>query len=322
MTVVCLPEAIHDDGLDVLASRAELAIAYGADAEPLGSALARSDAVIVRSGLTVDRALLEGMPRVRVIARYGVGYDNIDVLAAAEREVPVLITAEANYRSVAEHVFALLFSLRRHLAVADRMVRDDAFGERAGLVGAEIGGSRLGVIGLGRIGARVAAIARDGFAIDVLGHDPFLSDDAISAVGARPVGLDELLATSDAVTVHVPLNDATRGLIGVEQLARMPSHAVLLQTARGGVVDEAALADALRDGVIAGAGVDVFSDEPPPAGHPLLTAPNTVLTPHSAALTEQALRRMAVDAATGVLDVLDGVDPRATDRPWRAVNLG
>ena len=192
-----------------------------------------------------------------------------------------------------------------------------------GLVGRELFGTTLGIVGLGRIGAEVARIAAGGFGMRVLCYDPRLSPGQIRERGAEPVeDLTDLLGACDLVTVHVPLSEETRGLLGREELASMRPGAVLIQTSRGGVVDESALADALRSGRLAGAGIDVYETEPPPEDHPLFSADNVVLTPHAAALTGQAMRRMAVDAARGILDVLAGADPfdPPEDAGWRAVN--
>lgn len=321
---VYVPDAIHDDGLALLEERARLLVGFGPHARGYDEVAGAIDAVILRTR-RFDRAAIDAAPSLKVIARYGVGTDAIDVDAATERDIPVLITAEANYRSVAEHVFALLLAVRRRLLAADRMVRDDDFGARRGLLGEELHGSTLGVVGLGRIGRCVASIASAGFGMRVLGYDPYLSTgdlEDLEDLGVEAVDdLPGLLRRSDAVTVHTPLNDETRGLIGETELALLPGHAVVVQTSRGGVVDEAALHRALSAGAIAGAGIDVFSSEPPPVGDPLAAADNVVLSPHSAALTSQALRRMGLDAARGVLDVLDGVDPAARDRGWLAVNL-
>ena len=300
---------IHGEALGLLRDAVEVVPSFGVGAVEMGAALPEVDAVLVRTARLGAQDI--GRARsLRVIARHGVGVDNIAVEAAARRGIPVLITPGANLRSVAEHVFALALAVGRNLPRADRYVREGRFAARDGLLGRELFGASLGIVGLGRIGAEVARMAAGGFGMRVLGHDPFLSPDGIRAAGAEPAGsLPDLLGACDLVTVHVPLSEATRGLLGRRELASMRPGSVLIQTSRGGVVDEEALTGALRSGPLAAAGIDVFENEPPPDDHPFFSLDNVVLTPHTAALTEQAMRRMALDAARGILDVLAGADP-------------
>jgi hypothetical protein len=224
---------------------------------------------------------------------------------------------------VAEHVFALALAVSRNLLRADRCVREGRFAERDSLVGRELFGGTLGVIGLGRIGEEVARMGAAGFGMRVLGHDPYLDETAVRARGAEPVGsLEQLLPACDLVSVHVPLTEETRGLLGARELGLMRPGSVLVQAARGGVVDEGALVEALREGPLAGAGIDVFGEEPPPADHPLFSVETVVLSPHTAASTRQAMRRMGLDAARGILDILGGADALSppAGAPWQTVN--
>lgn len=317
---VYVAEPIHVDALDLLAQHTNLTLGFGPSAQPIDAVLADISGIIWRSG-SLDWKIISAANNLRVIARHGVGFDNVDVTAATQRNIAVLITPEANYRAVAEHVFALLLATRRHVLLGDRMVRDGRFADRDSLAGNELRGSTLGIIGMGRIGAEVARIAKTGFDMRVLVHDPWLDAIDIAAAGMEPEGrLLALLERSDAVTVHVPLTAETHDLLGAGELARMPRHAVLINTARGGIVNEHALAIALREGSIAGAGIDVFGAEPPAPDNPLLSSRRTVLSPHSGALTHEALRQIALDAARGVLDVLHGTDPRHPRSGWKAVN--
>jgi D-3-phosphoglycerate dehydrogenase len=202
-------------------------------------------------------------------------------------------------------------------------VREGRFAERDSLIGRELFGETLGVIGLGRIGEEVARMGGAGFGMRVLGYDPYLDEEVVRAKGIEPVSsLDELLPACDFVSVHVPLTEETRGLLGARELGLMRPGSVLVQAARGGVVDEGALVEALRGGPLAGAGIDVFGEEPPPADHPLFSLENTVLSPHTAASTRQAMRRMGLDAARGILDILGGADALSppTGAPWQTVN--
>jgi D-3-phosphoglycerate dehydrogenase / 2-oxoglutarate reductase len=311
---------IHDEALGMLRRATEVVL----EAVEIGAALPDVHAVLLRTA-SLDAEAIERARSLRVIARHGVGVDNVAVDAAARRGIPVLITPQANLRSVAEHVFALALAVSRNLILADRTVRDGRFASRDRLLGRELFGTTLGVIGLGRIGGEVARMAAQGFGMRVLGYDPWLPLDRIRERDAEPAEtLPDLLRACDLVTVHVPLSRKTRGLLGRRELALMRPGSLLIQTSRGGVVDEDALVDALRSGHLAGAGIDVYETEPPPEDHPFFSLDQVVLTPHTAALTEQAMRRMAVDAAQGILDVLGGADPY--DPPdgarWQAFDPG
>ncbi|PRX98038.1 hydroxyacid dehydrogenase [Allonocardiopsis opalescens] len=310
LPVVYVPQPVHPDALTRLREHARVEVGFGPGARPLAEVAGQVRGVLTRTR-PVDAADIAAMPELAVIARHGVGVDSIDVAAATERGVPVCITPDANMVAVAEHVFALLLAVARNVVTGDHRVRTGGFADRDALTGVELRGARLGVIGYGRIGAEVARIARDGFRMEVAGHDPFLGAAAVRARGAEPAGLDELLSTCAAVTVHVPLTERTRGLIGARELDLMPAGAVLVHTARGGIVDEAALAERLRTGRLRGAGVDVFTAEPPPADNPLLSAGGAVLTPHLAGQTHGSMRRMAMGAADAVITVLRGGRPPA-----------
>ncbi len=313
---------VHAEAMTLLREAAEVVQGSAPGSAAMEDALPDVHAVLLRTArLGVDEIGRAGS--LRVIARHGVGVDNVDVEAAGRRGIPVLITPRANLRSVAEHVFALALAVNRNLPASDRSVREGRFADRDRLVGRELFGGTLGIVGLGRVGAEVARIATGGFGMNVLGHDPALPPGEVRERGAEPVeALADLLGACDLVTVHVPLSGGTRGLIGREELASMRPGSVLIQTSRGGVVDEEALADALSSNHLAGAGIDVYGTEPPPEDHPFFHLENVVLTPHAAALTEQAMRRMALDAARGIVDVLGGTDPSdpPEDAGWRAVD--
>jgi D-3-phosphoglycerate dehydrogenase len=322
---VHLEQSIHEEALALLRENAEVSVGFGPEARELDDALlAEVNALLVRTK-PLGAGEIEKAPRLRVIARHGVGVDNVAVDAATRRGVPVLITPRANLRSVAEHVFALALAASRNLVRADRCVREGRFAERDSLVGRELFGETLGVIGMGRIGEEVARMGSAGFGMRVLGYDPYLDDTAVRARGVEPVGsLDGLLPACGLVSVHVPLTEETRGLLGARELGLMRPGSVLVQAARGGVVDEGALVEALRNGPLVGAGVDVFGEEPPPADHPLFLLENAVLSPHTAASTRQAMRRMGLDAARGILDILGGADALSppAGAPWQTVNPG
>ena len=313
--VVYVTQPVHPKALRLLEGSADVVLGYGDDPTPLEDVLPVVEGILVRTRVLGGDELRRA-PRLRVVARHGVGVDNIAVADATALGILVANTPDANMQSVAEHVFALLLAVKRKVVVADAVVRGGRFETRDTLVGSELGGHRLGVIGMGRIGTHVTRIAGQGFGMDVLGFDPQLSAAEIRERGAEPVAqLDDLLRASDAVTVHVPLTAETRGFIGAAELAQLGPHAVLIHTARGGVVDEEALIDCLRRNSIAGAGVDVFESEPPAPDCGFFDLPNVVMTPHTAAHTGGALERMSVGAAEAVVAVLSGGRPAAVVNP-------
>lgn len=305
MTLVDMPRVVVADplsagGLALLRERLDVVVTDTTDS--LEHSLAGSDALIVRSRTKVTAVLIEQGPRLRIIGRAGIGVDNIDVPAATERGILVVNAPLGNVRSTAEHTFGLLFALARRIPAADRAVREGSW--KAGYEGVQLAGKRLGVIGAGKVGRQVAALA-SAIGMDVVAHDPFLSADEWHALGIRGVSFEELLTTADFVTIHVPVGAETRGLIGEVELARMKRSSFLLNCARGGLVDEAALAAAMHSGHLAGAALDVFEQEPL-VQSPLLTAPNMILTPHVAASTREAQAQVSTDIAAQVLDFFAG----------------
>jgi len=310
--VVVLSEPIHEAGLAVLRAAAEVLVLQQSTPAILRRAIADADAVIVRLS-PLDAEMMAGAPRLRVIGRHGAGLDNVDLAAATQRNIPVVFVPRTHGVSVAEHTIMLMLALAKHSLRLDQAVRRGEFHLRNQLTGMELDGKTLGVVGLGNMGRMVAEKCRSAFTMRVLWYDPLLAP-GMAVPADRVADLDVLLRDSDVVTLHVPLTAQTRRLLGARQLALMKSTAVVINTSRGEVIDEEALAEALRAGRIAGAAVDVYATEPPPADHPLLSAPHTMLTPHTAAHTEEALRRMAVSIADDVLAVLRG------DRPIHVAN--
>ncbi len=255
------------------------------------------------------RALQAGVPRLRVIARTGVGVDTVDLEAATELGIVVTNTPGVNAEAVAELVFGLMIALARAILEADHLVREGRWVRRLGV---ELFGKCLGIVGLGRIGQEVARRGI-GFGMQVVAFDPLVDPEVAGALSVALVSFAEVIQRADFLTLHVPLTPNTRHLVGAEELRRMKPTAYLINTARGGVVDEAALARALQEGWIAGAACDVF-DEEPPHGSPLLQAPNVLLTPHLGGHTREAVARSARIAAEQVLAVLRG------ERPPHVVN--
>jgi D-3-phosphoglycerate dehydrogenase len=255
-----------------------------------------------------DRAFIAAAPNLEVVSRFGVGFDSVDVEALTERGIPLLIAGESNSRSVAEHAVFLMMALAKRSLYFHGTVQGRRFQERFGteLESVELFGKRLLVIGFGRIGTRTTAICKGlGMAVDVF--DPYVESAAVEQAGARRVArLDEALPSADFVTVHCPRNAETEGLIDAAALARMKSSAILVNTARGGIIEEAALVDALRAGGIRAAGLDVFDSEPPPDDHPLLDLENVLFSPHVAGITSESMRAMAEVTCQNVLDAFDG----------------
>ena len=292
--------AAHDSDIRLRLSRADLLTALGEDGG--------WDALVVRSQTRVDAELLAAAaPRLSVVGVASVGIDRIDVEAATRAGVMIVNAPTGNTIAAAEHTMALMLSLLRSIPTADASVRAGEW-ERARYTGRELRGKTLGVIGLGKIGRAVARRAA-GFEMRVIASDPFLTEDQAAEAGAKLVGMAELLHRSDVITVHTPLTAQTRHLLGRAQLEATKPGAFVLNVARGGIVDESALADALASGHLGGAAVDVYSAEPMAADNPLRAAPNLVLTPHLGASTAEAQDRVGLEMAEQVLMALGGVTP-------------
>lgn len=320
---VVLADALSPEGVEVLASAEgiELADLAGAPRSELAEALSDAVGLIVRSPTSVDDDLLARAPRLRVIGRAGVGVDNIDMEAATRRGIAVLNAPAGNTVSTAEHAFGLILAVTRRIAEADRSVRAGRW-DRKALRGVQLHGQRLGVVGAGRIGSTVASRAR-AFGMEVVAYDPYLTVERAEDLGVELAELDDLLESSDVVTLHAPLTDETRGLIGSDELSLMKEEAYLVNAARGGLVQEEALARALSEGQIAGAALDVFQEEPLPAAHPLREAPGLVMTPHLGAATEEARREVSIEIARTVRDALLADDLRpALNAPQVAPGQG
>ena len=305
---ILVAEPIADEGIDVLQARHEVDVRTGLLPDELRTAIADYDALVVRSQVRVDASLIEAGSRLVVIGRAGVGVDNVDLDAATRAGVTVVNAPTGNTIAAAEHTLALLLGLARRVAAADASVRRGEW-QRAPFEGVELRGKTLGLIGLGKIGLAIADRAR-GLEMTVVGHDPYVTAEHASLHGVELVDLDALLGRSDVVSVHVPLTHATEHVIGRSTIAKMKPGAFVLNVARGGIVDEAALVDALLSGQVGGAAIDVFETEPP-NDSPLLSAPNTILTPHLGASTAEAQVAVAVEVASGVQDVLDGRPARS-----------
>lgn len=277
--------------------------------DPTDEDLANADAAIVRAAYRVDRELLDRMPTLKVIARTGVGTDLVDVAEANRRGIPVVITPGSNTASVAEGVFAHLLALVKKLSPLTALVREGRWEQRAAVDVGDLEGFRLGIIGYGRIGRRVARIA-EAFELKVLAYDPFAEIPA----EIRCDTVEELLAGSDFTTLHVPLTPENHNLISAGRLKAMKPGAILINCSRGGLIDLDAAHEALQSGRLSGLGLDVYDPEPP-AHHPLFDHENVVLTPHLMGFTRQGMAHTVRDAAQGAVDVLAGRTPAAVAAP-------
>jgi len=266
----------------------------------------KAHALILRTG-KAPAEVVKASPELRVISKHGAGYDNIDVATATALRIPVMTSTTANYQSVAEHTLGLMLSLAKDITRLDSRIRQ-GFWDKAQYRGVELFRKTLGLVGFGRIGRRVYELTVP-LQMRVLVYDPFLGDRPLPPGVTRLTNLGELLSVADIVSLHCPLTEKTRNLIGEKELERMKKTAWLINTARGGVVDEEALIEALRGGEIAGAAIDTFRQEPPEDLRRLCEAGKVVLTPHIAAATEEAFTRMGVEAAQNVLTILQRKRP-------------
>ncbi|MGQ9514128.1 MAG: hydroxyacid dehydrogenase [Thermoproteota archaeon] len=311
--LVLLRHSLCPESVRILTEVGDLSIAPRFIENEELAELAKDCIGIVLGGNKFGRDIIERSKKLRVISRHGVGVDNVDLDAATERGIVVTYTPGANSISVAEHTFALILALIRKINLADRSIRD---GEWKGLEfeGIELAGKTLGIIGLGAIGSNVAkrAIA---FEMNVLAYDPYVDRKRASELGVRLVDLDLLLKSSDVVSIHASLTDRTRNMLSWREIGLLKPTAILVNTARGQLVDEEALIHALKERKILGAALDVFNCEPLPPNHPLLKEQNVILTPHIAAFTKEALSRGDMILARDLVAVIKGERPTYVANP-------
>lgn len=313
---VVLTEPIDEAGLELLRREAEVLIASKPTLGEIARLAPLADALIVRGG-PCSREVVASAPRLKVIGKHGVGVDNIDIAAATERGIPVFNTPGANSEAVAEMAFAMMLALARRLRLAQRLAEAGRFFEARSLYqGTQLQGKTLGLIGLGRIGSLLAQKCIGAFAMQVVAYDPYVTGSPVIAGTSLEMVTSprQVLEQADFLSIHVPLTPETLGLIDGQALAKMKRSAFLINTSRGAVVDEEALAQALRAGAIAGAGVDAFAQEPIPVDHPLVGLENVVLAPHVGGQTAEAGQAMALGVARGILAALHG------DRPTGVLN--
>ncbi len=305
--IALLTHPIHTKAMELLRGEAEVRVLAQADEAGLLREIVEADALLVR--MPVSPEVIRAGKKLKIVARHGVGLDYIPVELCTELGIPVTFTPDANTESVAEHAIGAMIALAHRFAPADRAIRLGNWAWRDRLTGIDLFERTLGIIGLGRIGSRVAEIASQAFRMRVLGHDPHISPGTTKE-NVTLVDLPELLEQSDFVTIHTPLTPQTRHTLNSARIGSMKRGSFLVNAARGGLVDTGALAAALSSGHIAGAALDVLEDEPPLPDNPLLGLENVLITPHSAALTEEAMYRMGMTAAEDIARVLRGEPPR------------
>jgi D-3-phosphoglycerate dehydrogenase / 2-oxoglutarate reductase len=301
--VVLIAEKLAPSVLDVFGDEFDVRHVDGTDRKALFEALASAEALLVRSATRVDAEALGHASRLKVVARAGVGLDNVDVPAATKRGVMVVNAPTSNIVSAAEHAVALLLAVARRIPAADASLRGGQW-KRSAFGGVELSGKTIGVVGLGKIGQLVAQRLA-AFGTELIAYDPYVSPARAAQLGIDLVDLDELLSRADVISIHLPKTSETLGLIGADQLAKVKPGVLIVNAARGGLVDEQALADAVRSGQVGGAGIDVFATEPCTAS-PLFELPQVVITPHLGASTIEAQDRAGTDVARSVLQALRG----------------
>lgn len=309
MAKVLVSDPIAQEGIDILKKGADVDVKIGLSKEELIAAIGEYDALAVRSETKVTADVLAAAANLKIIGRAGVGVDNIDVPEATRRGIIVVNSPGGNTIAAAELTMALLLAMARNIPSANASLKGGEW-KRSKYVGVELYKKVLGVVGFGKIGREVARRALS-FDMDVIAHDPFLSEEAASRAGVRLVDFDEVITKSDFLTFHLPKNAQTANMINDSQLARMKDGVRIVNCARGGIIEEEALVRAIESGKVAGAAIDVYTQEPTSPENPLLAMPQTVTTPHLGASTEEAQVNVAIDVAEQIIDVLAGNPARS-----------
>lgn len=300
-----MTQAVCPEGMKMLENKAEVWVADNPDPNQYLSEMQNADALIVRLA-SCNGQVIDQSPQLKVIGRTGVGYDSVDIEAATRHGIPVVITPGANNRAVAEHAVAMMFALSKNLHEAQSEMEKGNWEIRGAQKAFELLGKKIGIIGLGAIGQEVLNLCQ-GIGMESAAYDPYLQRTMIEELGTQYYAdYREMLKECDVISVHVPFVTETKGMIGVEELKLMKKTALLINCSRGGIINEAALIEALNKGIIAGAGLDVFDEEPLKPGNPILSARNMIISPHSAAQTREAVVNMATMCVQGCLAVLAG----------------
>ncbi len=307
---VLVTEFIHPAGVAMLKQECEVVQPSGISVAALKEAMVDVDGVLVRVA-PMTREVLQSAPRLKVIGKHGVGTDNIDIPAATELGIAVCNTPEANSEGVASYAITMMLALSRKVVECDSFVRAGRWSGKDDLMGHELLGKTLGIVGTGRIGRRLAQMCQAAFDMKVVAYDPYVTAEDMAAKGITKVEtVDELMPLADYISIHTPLTPATKGFVSTKQFDLMKKTAYLINSSRGPVVDEVALIQALQEGKIAGAGLDVFEQEPPAKDNPLLKMNNVILSPHVGGTSEESMERMATHAAAGILSALRGERPK------------
>ncbi len=305
---ILLYEDMHDVGKVLLSEKAEIFFATSFEEPSLIKEVKEMDGIIIRANGKVSRKLMESAPKLKVIGRHGVGVENIDLEAATEKGIWVVNTPDANDISVAEHFFGLALMLSKMLKKADIALREGRWEVRYQYIGKELHGKTLGILGFGRIGRSVGRIGHKGFDMKVLYYDAIRYEEVEKEIKALKMSLEEVLSQSDYISINLPMLPETKGLLKAREFSLMKPSSYIINLARGPIWDEKALYSALKEGSIAGAASDVYEVEPATKNHPLLQLENFIGTPHMAAHTDEALRRMSL-VAEDIIRVLEGKAP-------------
>jgi len=301
---ILIPDNLDKAGLDLLSGASEITIQAAAkmSRDEVIAAIPNADALIIRSATKVDRAMLDAAPKLKMVGRAGVGVDNVDLKAASDKGIPVMNAPDGNTVATAELAFALMLAMVRQIPAAQASLASGQW-DRKSFMGSELRNKTLGVIGFGRVGRAIAKRAK-AFEMTVIEYDPFVSAEAATAVGVESVALDDLLARADFITLHAVVTDENKHLINKDTIAKMKKGARIINAARGQLINAADLAEAIKSGKVAGAGIDVYENEPPEAGHPLIGLPGVIHTPHLGATTLEAQDEVAVQIAHTIMDAL------------------
>jgi len=301
---VLVPDNVDQKAIDILENTDGITVTAPGkmEREAFLNAVGDADAIIIRSGVTADAELLDKATNLKAIARAGVGVDNVDLVKATENNVVVMNTPGGNTISTAEHTFGLMIALSRHIPQGHQSMAEGRW-DRKKFVGVELKGKTLGIIGLGRIGQAIAVRAQ-AFEMTVVAYDPYLPAEVAEGINVALLSLDEVYAQSDYISLHAMVTDETKNMINADSIAKMKDGVRILNAARGALIHSADLAEALDSGKVAGAALDVYEVEPPPADHPLVGLPNVIHTPHLAASTSDAQVTVAVEAAELIVDFL------------------
>jgi D-3-phosphoglycerate dehydrogenase len=307
---VLVTDFVDKKGIELLKTGAEVIYLPELPDRTFLGEVGQVHAILVRGVIKINHEAIEKGKNLQIVAKHGVGVDNIDIEACTEKGIVVTNTPAANSESVVEHTLGLMLSVSRYIAIADRLLRQGKLAKRENYTGVELMGKTLGVIGMGRIGAELARKCKVALDMPIVCFDPYMTKERATQLGYNKVEkVGDLLAESDFVSICTPLTKETANLIGAKEMALMKPTSFLINCARGGIVDEAALYDCLSQKKIAGAGFDTFVIEPPPANHPLLSLDNFVATNHFGGITKDAMVRMATTGAEEILRVLKGQKP-------------